>query len=72
MNKKELVGAIVDKTGFTKKDLEALALLREKQESAEIQESQNSLLRFLLPRLLYLKPEEDLKKRLTDKFNMYL
>lgn len=43
MNKKELVGAIVDKTGFTKKDLEALALLREKQESAEIQESQNSL-----------------------------
>lgn len=44
MNKKELVGAIVDKTGFTKKDSEALALLREKQESAEIQESQNSLI----------------------------
>lgn len=43
MNKKELVGAIVDKTGFTKKDSEALELLREKQESAEIQESQNSL-----------------------------
>lgn len=44
MNKKELVGAIVDKTGFTKKDSEALELLREKQESAEIQESQNSLI----------------------------
>lgn len=72
MNKKELVGAIVDKTGFTKKDSEALALRREKQESAETQESRNSLLKFLLPRLLYLKPEEDLKKRLTDKFNMYL